>query len=54
MSADGKINQLMTDAIEFSDGELLRLMVAGDEAGFTALYRRYQAIIYRFDLLMSG
>lgn len=54
MSADGKIKQTMTDAMTCSDGELLRLIVAGDEQGFTALYRRHQASIYRFALLMSG
>jgi RNA polymerase sigma-70 factor (ECF subfamily) len=37
-----------------SDAELLRLMVAGDEQAFTALYRRHQGFIYRFALLMSG
>ena len=37
-----------------SDGELLRLMVAGDEPAFTALYRRHQGFVYRFALMMSG
>ncbi|HEX8746183.1 MAG TPA: RNA polymerase sigma factor [Pyrinomonadaceae bacterium] len=37
-----------------SDDELLRLMMAGDEAAFTALYRRRQAGVYRFALQMSG
>jgi RNA polymerase sigma-70 factor (ECF subfamily) len=37
-----------------SDDELLRLMTGGDEEAFTALYRRHQANIYRFALLMSG
>jgi RNA polymerase sigma-70 factor (ECF subfamily) len=37
-----------------SDAELLRLMVAGDEQAFTALYRRHQGFVYRFALLMSG
>lgn len=37
-----------------SDDELLRLMMAGDEAAFTALYRRRQAGLYRFALQMSG
>ena len=37
-----------------SDQDLLRLMLAGDEDAFTALYRRHQGSIYRFALLMSG
>lgn len=37
-----------------SDTELLRLMLAGDEEAFTALYRRRQAGVYRFALQMSG
>jgi len=37
-----------------SDEELLRLMMAGDEAAFTTLYRRRQGGIYRFALRMSG
>lgn len=37
-----------------SDQDLLRLMMAGDEDAFTALYRRHQGSIYRFALLMSG
>src|SRR5215213_7215166 len=37
-----------------SDDELLRLMMAGDEAAFTALYRRRSAGVYRFALQMSG
>ena len=37
-----------------SDAELLRLMSAGDEDAFTALYRRRQAGVYRFALQMSG
>ncbi|HWT00507.1 MAG TPA: RNA polymerase sigma factor [Pyrinomonadaceae bacterium] len=37
-----------------SDDELLRLMTAGDESAFVALYRRRQAGIYRFALQMSG
>lgn len=44
----------MTKAMIPSDGELLRLMVAGDEPAFTALYRRHQGFVYRFALLMSG
>jgi RNA polymerase sigma-70 factor (ECF subfamily) len=37
-----------------SDDELLRLMLAGDENAFVALYRRRQGGIYRFALHMSG
>ena len=37
-----------------SDDELLRLMAAGDESAFLALYRRRQGGIYRFALQMSG
>jgi RNA polymerase sigma-70 factor, ECF subfamily len=44
----------MTKATTSSDAELLRLIVAGDESAFTALYRRHQGVVYRFALLMSG
>jgi RNA polymerase sigma-70 factor (ECF subfamily) len=37
-----------------SDAELLRLMLAGDEEAFAALYRRRQGGVYRFALQMSG
>lgn len=37
-----------------SDDELLRLMTAGAEEAFAALYRRYQGRVFRFALLMSG
>jgi RNA polymerase sigma-70 factor (ECF subfamily) len=37
-----------------SDADLLRLMMAGDEAAFTTLYRRRQGGIYRFALQMTG
>jgi RNA polymerase sigma-70 factor, ECF subfamily len=37
-----------------SDGELLRLIAAGDDQAFTMLYRLHQSQIYRFALLMSG
>jgi RNA polymerase sigma-70 factor, ECF subfamily len=37
-----------------SDDDLLRLMMAGDEAAFTELYRRRQGGVYRFALQMSG
>jgi RNA polymerase sigma-70 factor, ECF subfamily len=44
----------MTKPMVPSDAELLRLMLAGDEQAFTALYRRHKGIVYRFALLMSG
>ncbi|MEJ7710547.1 MAG: hypothetical protein WKF84_11930 [Pyrinomonadaceae bacterium] len=37
-----------------TDEELLRLMMAGDEDAFSALYRRRQSGVYRFALHMSG
>lgn len=37
-----------------SDDELYRQALAGEEAAFLALYRRWQAAIYRFALRMSG
>jgi RNA polymerase sigma-70 factor (ECF subfamily) len=44
----------MSASQEQSDAELLRLMLAGDEEAFTALYRRRQGGVYRFALQMSG
>jgi RNA polymerase sigma-70 factor (ECF subfamily) len=37
-----------------SDAELLQLMSTGDDSAFATLYRRHQARVYRFALLMSG
>ena len=37
-----------------SDDELLRLIMAGDEAAYTALYRRRSTGVYRFAIQMSG
>jgi len=37
-----------------SDGELVQLIMAGYERAFITVYRRHQAQIYRFALLMSG
>src|SRR3954469_9942621 len=37
-----------------SDEELLEGARRGDEAAFTALYRRRQGMVYRFALHMSG
>src|SRR5262245_9722323 len=44
----------MTKPMVPSDADLLRLMLAGDEQAFTALYRLHKGRIYRFALLMSG
>lgn len=41
-------------ALTHSDDELLRLMIAGNEDAFAALYRKRQGAIYRFALQMSG
>jgi RNA polymerase sigma-70 factor (ECF subfamily) len=40
--------------VQYSDHELLLMMLAGDEDAFTALYRRRQAPVYRFALQMTG
>jgi RNA polymerase sigma-70 factor (ECF subfamily) len=37
-----------------NDGELLQLMMAGEEFGFVSLYRKYQAPVYRFSLQICG
>jgi RNA polymerase sigma-70 factor (ECF subfamily) len=39
---------------DMSDYDLLQCMLAGDEAAFTALYRRRQGAVYRFALQMTG
>src|SRR5215210_2458288 len=44
----------MTVSTLTNDAELLRLMAAGDDGAFTALYRRRQGGVYRFALQMSG
>ena len=36
------------------DIKLLQLMIAGEERGFVALYRKYQSQVYRFALQVSG
>ena len=48
------LNRQMNLKNDFSDSELLRLMLAGDEEALTLLYRRRQGGIYRFALQMSG
>ena len=40
--------------ITASDHDLLRRLLQGDEAAFTALYRRRQGAVYRFALQMTG
>jgi RNA polymerase sigma-70 factor (ECF subfamily) len=44
----------MANPMTPSDAELLRLMAAGDEPAFMALYGRHQGFVYRFALIMSG
>jgi len=52
--AGWQFQDTMTLPTTSSDLDLLRLVMAGDEAAFTALYRRRQAGVYRFALHMSG
>lgn len=40
--------------LELPDGDLLRLLRAGDEEAFAALYRRWRLPIYRLTLALSG
>jgi RNA polymerase sigma-70 factor (ECF subfamily) len=47
-------NQLMLESPSHSDGDLLRLLSAGDETAFLEFYRRHQGLVYRFALQMSG
>jgi len=44
----------VNDAGLEDDGKLLQLMIAGEERGFVALYRKYQSKVYRFSLQISG
>lgn len=44
----------MANSTTQTDAELMKLTMAGDDQGFTALYRRHQGQVYRFALLMSG
>lgn len=39
---------------EYSDDQLLRRIIAGEEDSFVCFYRRWQARIFRFALHMSG
>src|SRR3954471_15974136 len=45
---------MTSDPSEINDAELLKRALAGDEESFAALYRRRQALVYRFALQMSG
>jgi RNA polymerase sigma-70 factor, ECF subfamily len=47
-------NQLMLESPSRSDGDLLRLLSAGDEKAFLEFYRKHQGLVYRFALQMSG
>lgn len=47
-------NQLMLESPFRSDGDLLRLLIAGEEKAFLEFYRKYQGQVYRFALHMSG
>jgi RNA polymerase sigma-70 factor, ECF subfamily len=40
--------------VQYTDHELLVMMLSGDEEAFTALYRRRQGPVYRFALQMTG
>ncbi|HEX5230537.1 MAG TPA: RNA polymerase sigma factor [Bryobacteraceae bacterium] len=44
----------MLESPSRSDGDLLRLLAAGEEKAFLEFYRRYQGVVYRFALQMSG
>jgi RNA polymerase sigma-70 factor, ECF subfamily len=47
-------NQLMLESPSHSDGDLLRLLSAGDERAFLEFYGRHQGVVYRFAYQMSG
>ncbi len=44
----------MLESPSHSDGDLLRLLSAGDQTAFLEFYRRHQGRVYRFALQMSG
>jgi len=44
----------LNDAGVEDDRQWLQLMMAGEELGFVALYRKYQAPVYRFALQICG
>jgi hypothetical protein len=39
---------------EIDEARELRSALSGDEAAFTALYRRHQAAVYRYAWLLTG
>jgi len=49
-----RFKPLMLESPSRSDGDLLRLLSAGDEKAFLEFYRRHQGSVYRFALQMSG
>ncbi|PYQ02800.1 MAG: RNA polymerase subunit sigma-70 [Acidobacteria bacterium] len=50
----GSCEERTPDTVIPSDHDLLRGMREGDEAAFTALYRRWQGPLYRYALRVSG
>lgn len=48
------VNLPMQPVTPPTDGDLVRLMMAGSEDAFGALYERWSASVYRFALHMSG
>lgn len=44
----------MLESPSRSDGDLLRLLSAGDEKAFVEFYRKHQGLVFRFALQMSG
>jgi RNA polymerase sigma-70 factor (ECF subfamily) len=44
----------MQDWLQYTDGELMDLMIAGDENAFAEIYRRKQPALFRFAVHMSG
>lgn len=44
----------MNEFSKFTDAELMKLMVAGNEDAFAELYGRKQPVIFRFAIHMSG
>jgi RNA polymerase sigma-70 factor, ECF subfamily len=50
----GMRNTIDRSWMNWTDPELLKRLLEGDEGAFTALYRRRNAGIYRFALQMSG
>jgi RNA polymerase sigma-70 factor (ECF subfamily) len=44
----------VNEAVFEDDSYMLQLMIAGEERGFVALYRKYQSQVYRFAFQISG